>query len=44
MIANGLVLENISSFYQPVVDGAILLLIAIVLDEVAAPRELAADA
>jgi ribose transport system permease protein len=33
LIANGLVLENISSFYQPVVTGAILL-IAIVLDEV----------
>ena len=31
-IANGLVLKNISSFYQPVVTGAILL-IAIVLDE-----------
>src|SRR5215213_8553507 len=33
LIANGLVLENISSFYQPVVTGAILL-IAIVLDDV----------
>ena len=33
LIANGLVLENISSFYQPVVTGAILL-IAIVLDEI----------
>jgi ribose/xylose/arabinose/galactoside ABC-type transport system permease subunit len=32
-IANGLVLKNISSFYQPVVTGAILL-IAIILDEV----------
>ena len=31
-IANGLVLKNISSFYQPVVTGAILL-IAIILDE-----------
>src|SRR5207237_7178831 len=31
-IANGLVLKNISSFYQPVVTGSILL-IAIVLDE-----------
>ena len=33
IIANGLVLENISSFWQPVVVGA-LLLIAIILDEV----------
>jgi ribose/xylose/arabinose/galactoside ABC-type transport system permease subunit len=33
VIGNGLVLENISSFYQPVVTGAVLL-IAIVLDEV----------
>jgi ribose transport system permease protein len=33
VIGNGLVLKNISSFYQPVVTGAILL-IAIVLDEV----------
>jgi ribose/xylose/arabinose/galactoside ABC-type transport system permease subunit len=32
VIANGLVLENVSSFYQPVVTGTILLL-AIVLDE-----------
>jgi ribose transport system permease protein len=32
VIGNGLVLKNISSFYQPVVTGAILL-IAIVLDE-----------
>ena len=33
IIANGLVLLNISSFYQPVVTGSILL-IAIILDEV----------
>lgn len=33
MIANGLVLLNISSFYQPVVTGIILLL-ALILDEV----------
>lgn len=33
IIANGLVLENISSFWQPVIVGAILL-VAIVLDEV----------
>jgi ribose/xylose/arabinose/galactoside ABC-type transport system permease subunit len=33
VIGNGLVLENISSFYQPVVTGAILL-VAIVLDEI----------
>jgi ribose transport system permease protein len=33
LIANGLVLENISPFYQPVVTGAILLT-AIILDEV----------
>jgi ribose transport system permease protein len=33
IIGNGLVLENISSFYQPVVTGTILL-IAIVLDEI----------
>jgi ribose transport system permease protein len=33
IIANGLVLENISSFWQPVIVGAILI-IAIVLDEV----------
>ena len=33
IISNGLVLENISSFYQPVVTGSILL-IAIVLDEI----------
>jgi len=33
IIANGLVLDNISSFYQPVVTGSILL-IAIVLDEI----------
>ena len=32
VIGNGLVLKNISSFYQPVVTGAILL-VAIVLDE-----------
>jgi ribose/xylose/arabinose/galactoside ABC-type transport system permease subunit len=32
-IANGLVLKNISSFYQPVVTGTILL-VAIVLDEI----------
>jgi ribose transport system permease protein len=32
VIGNGLVLKNISSFYQPVVTGAILL-IAIILDE-----------
>jgi ribose transport system permease protein len=33
VIGNGLVLKNISSFYQPVVTGAILL-VAIVLDEI----------
>jgi ribose transport system permease protein len=33
LIGNGLVLDNISSFYQPVVTGSILL-IAIILDEV----------
>jgi ribose transport system permease protein len=33
LISNGLVLDNISSFYQPVVTGSILL-IAIVLDEI----------
>ena len=33
IIGNGLVLDNISSFYQPVVTGSILL-IAIILDEV----------
>jgi ribose transport system permease protein len=33
IIANGLVLKNVSSFYQPVVTGAILL-IAIILDEI----------
>jgi ribose transport system permease protein len=33
LIANGLVLENISPFYQPVVTGVILLT-AIILDEV----------
>ena len=32
-VGNGLVLNNISSFYQPVVTGSILL-IAIVLDEI----------
>jgi ribose transport system permease protein len=32
IISNGLVLDNISSFYQPVVTGSILLL-AIILDE-----------
>jgi ribose transport system permease protein len=33
IIGNGLVLDNISSFYQPVVTGSILL-IAIILDEI----------
>jgi ribose transport system permease protein len=33
MIGNGLVLRNISSFYQPVVTGAILL-VAIIIDEI----------
>jgi len=33
IISNGLVLEDVSSFWQPVVVGA-LLLIAIILDEV----------
>jgi ribose transport system permease protein len=33
VIGNGLVLKNISSFYQPVVTGAILL-VAIILDEI----------
>jgi ribose transport system permease protein len=33
IIANGLVLENVSSFWQPVIVGAILIL-AIVLDEI----------
>ena len=33
MIGNGLVLRNISSFYQPVVTGAILL-VAIMIDEI----------
>jgi ribose transport system permease protein len=33
MIGNGLVLRNVSSFYQPVVTGVILL-VAIILDEV----------
>jgi ribose transport system permease protein len=33
IIGNGLVLENISSFYQPVVTGSILLL-AMILDEI----------
>jgi ribose/xylose/arabinose/galactoside ABC-type transport system permease subunit len=32
MINNGLALKNISSFYQPVVTG-IILIVAIVLDE-----------
>ena len=34
IISNGLLFEDTSSFWQPVVVGALLLLIAIILDEV----------